>query len=141
MENDSNLWFDMPLILNGRGPMGKSPLQRPHLLRTFTDQAGPRRGISRTRLIFIPAANPEAGFITSVWRAIEPLVQAPQAVQPARERRVSVINDAVRKRESAHARHLADVGCPIGADGCRDLGARTFRHDVRGRLGRRDLYR
>ena len=41
--------------------------------------------------------------VAPAWRAVEPLVHAPEGVEPARVRRVGVVDDAVLKRERAHA--------------------------------------
>src|SRR5258708_3194887 len=43
------------------------------------------------------------------WRAVEPLVHAPEAVQPALVRRVGVVDDAVLDRERAHAGPFSPV--------------------------------
>src|SRR5688500_13755123 len=44
--------------------------------------------------------------VAPAWRAVEPLVHAPEAAQPARVRRVGVVGDAVLERERAHARRF-----------------------------------
>ena len=40
-------------------------------------------------------------------RPVEPLVDAPQSIEPPRVGRIGVIDDAVFEREGTHARHLA----------------------------------
>src|SRR5579871_6405905 len=46
---------------------------------------------------------------------VEPLVHAPEAVQPACVGRVRVVDGAILARERAHARTLARVGRPVRA--------------------------
>src|SRR4051812_37240973 len=65
-------------------------------------------------LVFVMAPEPEAGFIAAQRRAIEPLVHAPQSVEPARVRGVGVIDGAVLAHERAHARPLAHVRGHVG---------------------------
>src|ERR671922_273538 len=43
-------------------------------------------------------------------RSVEPLIRAPEAVQPAGVRRVRVVDGAILERESAHAGLLPRVG-------------------------------
>src|SRR3989475_12648626 len=45
-------------------------------------------------VVLVVAAPPEAGLVATEWRAIEPLVHAPQAVHPAFVGRIGVIDDA-----------------------------------------------
>src|SRR5215471_2551779 len=66
--------------------------------------------------VLVVAAPPKTGLVTPAWRAVKPLVHAPQAVQPARVRRVGVVDDAILKRERAHAGPFAPEGLPVRAD-------------------------
>jgi hypothetical protein len=54
-------------------------------------------------LVLVMAAEPDAGLVAPAWRAVEPLIHAPEGVQPARVRRVGVVYDAILERERAHA--------------------------------------
>src|SRR5437016_3260463 len=55
-------------------------------------------------------------------RPVEPLVHAPETVQPARVRRIGVVHDPIVERERGHTRTLprvrqpvrTDAGCPFG---------------------------
>src|SRR6266581_2806434 len=49
---------------------------------------------------------------------VEPLVDAPEAIQTARVGRVRVVDDSVFERERAHARALPRIGRPVGARRC-----------------------
>src|SRR5882724_10396414 len=65
--------------------------------------------------VFIVAAHPEAGFIAPTWGAVEPLVHAPEAVQPARICRVGMVDDVVLERKCAHPGRLPREGRPVCA--------------------------
>src|SRR5450755_3590385 len=87
-------------------------------------------------VVLVVATPPEAGLVATEWRAVEPLVHAPEAVQPARVRRVGVVDDAILERERAHARPLAPVRLPVRSDdaGCEVVEpgtVRTGRAEVR----------
>src|SRR4051812_19701198 len=84
-------------------------------------------------LVFVMAAPPDACLVAAERRTVEPLVHAPQAVQPARIGGVGMVDDAVLERECAHAGRLPRERRRIRADTCRDLGERALRC----RLGRR----
>src|SRR4051812_35827755 len=76
-------------------------------------------GLGRPRslvVVLVVAAPPVAVLVAAERRAVEPLVHAPQAVQPARVRRVGVVDDAVLARERAHAGPFTPVGLPVRAD-------------------------
>src|SRR6266700_170279 len=47
--------------------------------------------------VLVVAAEPEAGLVATQWRAVEPLVHAPEGIQPAFVRRVGVVDDAILK--------------------------------------------
>jgi endonuclease/exonuclease/phosphatase family metal-dependent hydrolase len=64
-------------------------------------------------VVLVVAAPPEAGLVTTEWCAVEPLVHAPQDVQPALVRRIGVINDPTLKRERAHAGPFLPVRRPV----------------------------
>src|SRR5690349_10219655 len=66
-------------------------------------------------------AHPDAGFVAAFGGAVEPLVDAPEAVQAARVGGIGVVDDAVFQRERAHPRSLAGEGGGIGSGSCRDL--------------------
>ena len=70
------------------------------------------------------AAPPEAGLVATEWHAVEPLVRAPEDVQPARVRRVGVVDDAILQRERAHAGLFSRVRRPVRSNGSRDRGER-----------------
>src|SRR5260370_30276712 len=74
---------------------------------------GPPRSLV---VVLVAAAPPVAGLVAAERRAVEPLVHAPQDVQPARVRRVGVVDGAVLQGESAHAGPLTPVGLPVRAD-------------------------
>src|SRR5919109_2172840 len=79
--------------------------------------------------VLVAAAKPEVGLVASQWRAVEPLVHAPERVQAAGERGIRVVDDAVLERERAHARLLAYIRRRIGSrHGCelRHTGTRRF---------------
>src|SRR6185312_6619509 len=74
-------------------------------------------------VVLVMAAPPQSGLVASQGCAVEPLVHAPQAVQPARVGRIRVIDDAVVEDERAHAGPLAKERRPVGADTGGDRGA------------------
>src|SRR5262245_12622930 len=77
-------------------------------------------------VILVVAAPPDSGahLVASLGSAVKPLVSSPQGVQSARKGRIRVVHRAIAQRERAHARRLARVSQPIGADAGRNLGER-----------------
>src|SRR6266436_5383565 len=75
-------------------------------------------------VVLVVAAPPEAGLVATEWRAVEPLVHAPEDVQPALVRRVGVVYDAILERERAHAGPFSPVRRPVRSNARRDLGER-----------------
>src|SRR6266704_4435983 len=73
-------------------------------------------------VVLVVAAPPEAVLVATEWRAVEPLVHAPEAVQPALVRRVGVVYDAILERERAHAGPLLPVRRPVRSNSRRELG-------------------
>src|SRR5258708_39602043 len=70
----------------------------------------PRQPRLRSALVvLVVAAPPEARLIAPAGCAVEPLVHAPEAVQPARVRPVGVVYDPILERERGHARPLARI--------------------------------
>src|SRR6516165_2563365 len=67
-------------------------------------------------VVLVVAAEPHAGLVAAEWRAVEPLIHAPQDVDSAPVRRVGVENDAVLKSERAHTRSFTAEGFPVRAD-------------------------
>ncbi len=61
-------------------------------------------------VVLVVAAPPEAGLVATAWRAVEPLVHAPEAVNPALVRRVGVVDDAILERERAWDFRQNNVG-------------------------------
>src|SRR4051794_56545 len=52
--------------------------------------------------VLVMSAVPQpAGLVAAAWRAVEPLVHAPEPIQPASVGRVGVVDDAVFEREGA----------------------------------------
>src|ERR1700752_1408531 len=66
-------------------------------------------------VVLVVAAPPDAGFVSPLRGAVEPLVHAQKPVQSASVCRVGVIDDAVLEHERAHARSFACVSCRIGS--------------------------
>src|SRR2546421_2501701 len=75
-------------------------------------------------VVLVVAAPPEAGLVATEWHAVEPLVRAPEDVQPARVRRGGVVDDAILQRERAHALLFSRVRRPVRSNGSRDRGER-----------------
>src|SRR5262249_41888847 len=73
-------------------------------------------------VVLVVAAPPKTGLVAPIWGAVEPLVHAPEAVKPARIRRVGVVYNAILERERAHARPLARVRGRVGSGHGRVLG-------------------
>src|ERR1044071_10394452 len=65
-------------------------------------------------IVLVVATPPHARFVAPLGRAVEPLVHAPEAVEPARVSGIGVKDDAVLERERAHARPLARVCGHVG---------------------------
>jgi hypothetical protein len=55
-------------------------------------------------VVLVVATERGTRLVAPTWRAVEPLVHAPEPVQPACVRLVGVVDDAVLERERAHAR-------------------------------------
>src|SRR5262245_33333764 len=64
--------------------------------------------------VLVVTPPPEAALVSSPRRAIEPLIHAPHAVQPARVRGIRVVDDAVLEDERAHAWPFARVCRRVG---------------------------
>src|SRR5437016_4448393 len=79
-------------------------------------------------VVLVVAAPPEAGLVATEWCPIEPLVHAPEAVQPARVRRVGVVHDAILEHKRAHAGPFVPVGLPVRTNDarCEFVEPRTF---------------
>src|SRR5437899_8555250 len=60
-------------------------------------------------VVLVVAAPPEAGLVATEWRAVEPLVHAPEAVDPPPVCRVSVVDDTALEHERAHAGPFSPV--------------------------------
>src|SRR6266542_237104 len=75
-----------------------------------------------------------AGFVAPPRCAVEPLVHAPEAVEPARVGGVGVVDDAVLERERAHAGSLLRVGRPVRAGRGGPLGEWPLAAGLPGRL-------
>src|SRR5258707_8080242 len=73
-------------------------------------------------VVLVVALPPEAGLVATEWRAVEPLVHAPEDVQPALVRRVGVVYDAILERERAHAGPFSPVRRPVRSNARRDCG-------------------
>src|SRR6266436_4061684 len=73
-------------------------------------------------VVLVVAAPPDAGLVATEWRAVEPLVHAPEDVQPALVRRVGVVDGAILQRERAHAGPFSPVRRPVRSNARRDLG-------------------
>src|SRR4030095_15067552 len=89
-------------------------------------------------VVFIVTTEPGPRLVAPTWRAVEPLVHAPKAVQPACVRRVGVIDDAVPERDRAHPRPLARVRVHVGSSHSRKrsgpVGCRARRYFGEGLL-------
>src|SRR5215510_8249177 len=73
--------------------------------------------------LVLVAAQPEAArLVTSLGRAVEPLVHAPQTVHAARIGGISVVDDAFLVRERTHPRPIALERGHVGSRRGRDLG-------------------
>src|SRR5438132_7332916 len=83
-------------------------------------------------VVLVVAAPPDARLVAPLWCAIEPLVHAPEAVQPARIGGIGVVGDAVLEHERAHARLLARVRGHVGSGHGRELGGRASESSERG---------
>src|SRR5262245_38822373 len=66
-------------------------------------------------VVFVVAAPPDARLVAPPGGAVEPLVHSPKAVQAARIAGIGVVDDAILKRERAHARPLARVRGRVGS--------------------------
>src|SRR2546430_7679397 len=74
-----------------------------------------------------------ARLVSPARRSVEPLVHAPERVEPARVGGVRVVDDAVLQREGAHPGPFPRVRGPVRARGGRPRRERS----LCGRLGRR----
>src|SRR6266545_2001265 len=102
----------------------------------------PPGGLSHGSLAVVFVVPPEpvervvvvAGFVAPPRCAVEPLVHAPEAVEPARVGGVGVVDDAVLERERAHAGSLLRVGRPVRAGRGGPLGEWPLAAGLPGRL-------
>src|SRR6185436_10439175 len=58
----------------------------------------PATGHPVALVVLVVAVPPDARLVAPLWCAVEPLVHAPEAVQPARIGGIAVVNDAVLER-------------------------------------------
>src|ERR1043165_4996143 len=85
------------------------------------------------RVVCVVVTPPDARLlVASLGCTVEPLIHAPQAVEPARVGGIGVVDDAVLERERAHARLFARIGGRVGA-----AHARVERRSGTGTLPRR----
>src|SRR5512144_3328098 len=81
------------------------------------DRRGELRFDARSLLVvFVVTAPPDPVLVAPAWRPVEPLVHAPEPVQPAGIGRVRVVDGAIVEGERAHAGSLSRVGRPIRAE-------------------------
>ena len=73
-------------------------------------------------MVFVVAAPPDAGLVPPFGSPVEPLIHAPEAIQPARVGGISMVDDTVFEHECAHARPLARECSDVGPGGGRDFG-------------------
>src|ERR1700682_1978077 len=66
-------------------------------------------------VVVVVTAPPHARLVASLWRAIEPLIHAPEGIHASRKCRVGVVDDAVLEHERAHAWPFAYVGGDVGS--------------------------
>src|ERR1700722_2292006 len=64
-------------------------------------------------VVLVMATPPMASFVAPLGSAVEPLPHAPQSIQPARIRRIRVVDDAILQNEGTHPRPLAQERGPI----------------------------
>src|SRR6185503_3568922 len=77
-------------------------------------------------VVLVMTAPPHALLIAPLGSAVEPLIHAPETIQPARIGGIGVIDDTVLERERTHARPLARVCEHIGSGHGRVLGDRPL---------------
>src|SRR5262249_22821163 len=65
--------------------------------------------------VLVVTAPPHSFLVATLGSTVEPLVHAPQAIQPARVTGIGVIGHAVLEREGAHARPVACVSSHVGS--------------------------
>src|ERR1700733_4941691 len=65
--------------------------------------------------VLVVAPPPDALLVATLGRAVEPLIGAPESVEPARIGGIGVVNDAVFHCESAHARTIAHECSPVSS--------------------------
>src|SRR5579875_484931 len=75
-------------------------------------------------VVLVAAPPPDAALAAPLGGAIEPLVCAPQAVEPTGVGGIGVVDGAVLAHEGAHARPVAPVGGRIDAARFRELDDR-----------------
>ena len=86
------------------------------------------------RAVFVTPFPPIIRFVAALRRTIEPLVRAPQPVEPAGESRIAVVDGAVLDHECAQSRLLPHIGEEVGASHRRALGCAV--RSASGRIGR-----
>src|SRR6185369_1682076 len=85
-------------------------------------------------LVLVVAAPPHSGLVAALGGAVEPLIHAPEPVEPARIGGIGVVDGAALAHERAEARPIAHERARIGAahgrelrDGLRDRSRRIQR--------------
>src|SRR5689334_8358924 len=89
--------------------------------------SSPSSGFGGGRAVLVVALPPDAHrLVASLGGAVEPLVGAPQAVEPARIGRIGVIDGAALAHEGAQPRPVARIGGRVGAAHFRELVLRRL---------------
>src|SRR5882672_3726514 len=96
--------------MTDRATVGSAGISLSHISLLSKARFGPRQPRPRsTFAVLVVAAPPDARLVAPLGAAVEPLVHAPEAVQPARIGGVGVEDDAALEHERAHARPFARV--------------------------------
>src|SRR5687768_3209060 len=90
-----------------------------------------RASASRSSLVLVVAAPPDARFVAPFGGTVEPRVHAPEGVQPARIGGIGVVDDTVLEGERTHPRPLARVRAHVGSGHGRVVADRITRHPSR----------
>src|SRR5450432_1874778 len=95
----------------------------PAALAANSSAETPQKARRSALVVLVMATPPKARLVASLGRAVEPLVHAPEAVEPTRVGGIGVVDDAVLEHERAHAGPLPPERRPVGADARRDRRA------------------
>src|SRR5580704_821959 len=97
------------------GDARRSVSELPQLVAEYSHAEVCQESAFVVRVVLVVAPPPDARLVAALGSAIEPLVSAPQRIEPSRIGRVRVIDRAILKDKGTHSWSIACVGGRVGS--------------------------